>query len=161
MDNWTLTKVDTLADAKRIAKNGRETAYLCNNTVSVDNIFVLQKKDYNIIIQDYNSGIKPTVAEYCGKVWVGTNFSIDCFDSDLREIRRISLLAPTYSFLYSKRYELIVAICEIDLFCLDAECKIVWHKALSDIVSEYSLNDDILTYSLFEGGTYAIDIRFG
>lgn len=161
MCNWTLIKVDTLADAKRIAKSNGKIAYLCNNQVSADAIFVLQKRDYNIIIQDYNSGIKPMVAECRGKILVGTNFSIDYFDSDLREIRRIPLSAPAYNFLYSKTHQLIVAICEIDLFCLDAECRIVWHKALSDIVSEYSLSNDILTYTLFEGGTYAIDIRFG
>lgn len=161
MCNWTINKVDTLADAKRIIKHDEKTAYLCNPSVSADTIFVLQKRDYSIIIQGYNSGLKPIVAEYCGRIWVGTNFSIDCFDFSLRKIRSISLLAPAYSLLYSKTHQFILAICEIDLYCLDAECRIVWHKALSDIVREYKLNDDILTYSLFEGGTYTIDIRFG
>lgn len=162
MCNWVIKEFDTIADAIGSIKQDTRTTILHNEFSPINVISVCKKKEYAIIIQDYNSGIKPTIIEFGNKIWVGTNFSIECFNFDLEKIRSISLLAPVYDFICNETYNLIIAICEIDIFCLNMDGNIVWHEALSDIICEYKLHNNILTYSLFEGGIYSIDItNFG
>lgn len=161
MAHWIMKEADHIVDAKNITKNNEKSIILDNTNGCANAIYVFQKECYGIIVYEYDCGIKPTVIDFCDHILVGTSSALYFFDCSLREIGKIPLISPAYEFLCSEKHKLAIALCEIDLYCLDAECHIIWHKPLDDILCDYRLEEDELTYSLFEGQTLSISIRTG
>ena len=158
MQEWTLREFDSSADARNALKNAAETAFLSCARYPAECVYVFENGARAIIVQDYHSGVKPTIIEYGNKIFVGTNFCIACFDAEMNPIKETAVSAPVYSFLCSKENDRIIAVCEIDSFCFDSDGITLWHQHLNDIVCEYSLQGSLFTCSLFEGGSFSADI---
>lgn len=158
MQAWSLREYDNPADAKTALKSMEKTACLSCADYPAECVYAFENGSRGIIVQDSRSGVKPLILEYGGRIWVGTNFCIACFDAELNQLQNIAVSAPVYSFLCSEENDRIIAVCEIDIFCFDISGNLLWHQPLDDIVSQYSLQGKRFTYTLFEGGSFSADI---
>lgn len=158
MQTWTLREYDSLADAQTALRHAAKTAFLSCADYPSECIYAFENGICGILVQDFRSGVKPSILEYGDRIWVGTNFCIACFDPGLNKLKDIAVSAPVYSFLCSEESDRIIAVCEIDVFCFDAAGNTLWHKPLNDIVCEYSLQGSRFICTLFEGGSFSADI---
>ncbi|MBR4081660.1 MAG: hypothetical protein IKK21_07750 [Clostridia bacterium] len=158
MSEWTMQTFDCLTDAKSAARQAEKTCFLCHPDAPANTFTLFSRGGACILIQDYDSGIQPAVMDFGSTIWVRTNFCFMCLDAKLNLLNSTPVLAPVYDFLYSPASDCVIAVCEIDIFCLTMQGDLLWHKALDDILSEYALTGNMLSYTLFEGKACSLDI---
>lgn len=102
----------------------------------------LPEKDYIFGLAYYNHGIdsQGLLLDNASKLIVGFDHYILGLDCEAKaELIQKESIAPFYEFIETENR--ILAICELDIFAFDLECRLIWSSGFRDIVENYEVID--------------------
>lgn len=161
MNGWVMRRADNLRDAGQWTRHAGQTVCLRSREGSGHYVYVFQKEERAIMVEEHDAAVKPAVLECHDRTLVGTSTDVYCLDRELRITGSFALASPFAKFHFSEARQRVIVACEIDLYCLNRDGGLLWHKPLSDILSACRLEGEAVICSLFEGGGLSVDIHTG
>lgn len=102
----------------------------------------LPEKDYMFGLAYYNHGIDSQVLllDNGSKLIVGFDRFILGLDCKAKaELIQKESIAPFYEFIETDNR--ILAICELDIFAFDLECRLIWSSGFRDVIENHEVID--------------------
>ena len=157
----------SLEDLLNIFNYNKEKIFgnICDNNNKFELVSDLNENSICGLIY-YYVGIKPKFISNGNKIFLGFNKELIYFDINFNErIASIKLNSLFYDLMYIELKNLIVVICELDVYVINVMGYIIWTLGFRDIITDFMIfegnklrietNDGDITTFLIENGRLA------
>ena len=115
-----------------------------------------------LLLQNSNDlGPNFLLIEATERLFIGVEESIFVLDvSSGKVLFQQRLFAPFLAFYHTEARS-VVALCELEVFVFDDEGQFRWGRSFPDVLSEISMQDDVIEIAELFGDTYQVDLLTG
>lgn len=110
-------------------------------------VIMLADNSFVCAIVYYDYGIKPRIlAQEDKSIWfIGFSKMLICFDYDIKKIFvQKELPSLFYEFIKVDSQNVVIAICELDVFVFKNDGEIIWNIGFRDIIIDFYIRDNKL-----------------
>ena len=130
---------------------------------------ILNNKNITVLFPDnslcfgltyYHVGLVPQILFEYNKVFLGFDKNISIIDYKSKKILvEISAFSLFYEFIVVSERDVIIVVCELEIFAFDKDVNILWKKGLKDIIVDFKIiGNYILEIKCYDGEIFIFEV---